>query len=101
MISLEMKDKDIKFSTPCHVTDGVQAKMFSNPEYLFDIKDYLKQHFNCNWGNIPDDDKQLNDKAFARKFGDMMSVYYLGNTKIWIYTQSDWKLTTILLPEEW
>jgi hypothetical protein len=67
----------------------------------------LIRHVSGDWGNICDDDKELNDHAIDD--GDrIMSAYTIEDaatrtekTKVWIITEADRSSTTILLPEEY
>ena len=61
----------------------------------------LDRHSSGDWGNVCEEDAQLNDEAV--KIGNrIMSVYTLdGGTKVWIITEWDRSATTILLPEEY
>jgi hypothetical protein len=61
----------------------------------------LDRHLSGDWGNVCEEDAQLNDEAV--KIGNrIMSVYTLdGGTKVWIITEWDRSATTILLPEEY
>ena len=68
---------------------------------------FLQRHLSGDWGDLCDEDKQLNDAAVANE-GDserqdrVLSAYHLTDqTKIWIITEWDRSVTTILLPEEY
>lgn len=61
----------------------------------------LDRHVGGDWGDICEEDKEENDKAL--EVGNrIMSVYTLENgTKVWIITEWDRSVTTLLLPEEY
>ena len=63
--------------------------------------DFLKRHASCDWGDVCDQDKALNDQAIDE--GDrLLSAYKTnGGVDIWIITESDRSVTTILLPSEY
>ena len=63
--------------------------------------DFLSRHVRGDWGEVCDEDKQLNDQAVTD--GDrLLSAYRtLKNTRIWIITEADRSATTLLLPEEY
>ena len=69
--------------------------------------EFLKRHIVGDWGNICDEDKKLNDAAIASEGdeelqGRVMSVYKTkAKDKIWIITEWDRSVTTILLPSEY
>jgi hypothetical protein len=62
---------------------------------------FLLRHAACDWGDVCEGDRQENE--FALKNGlRLFSVYHLENgTKIWIITEADRSVTTLLLPREY
>lgn len=62
---------------------------------------YLQRHLNGDWGDICDEDRRLNDDALASD-GRLFSSYKITPTlKIWIITEWDRSVTTLLLPDEY
>lgn len=68
---------------------------------------FLVKHVRGNWGEVCDEDKQLNDAAIAHE-GDeerqcrVLSAYTTrAGERIWIITEADRSVTTLLLPEEY
>ncbi|WP_432799647.1 hypothetical protein [Poriferisphaera sp. WC338] len=68
---------------------------------------FLLRHQTGDWGDLCDDDKQLNDEAIAhegdlKKQSRVLSAYVtkVGDT-IWIITEWDRSFTTLLLPSEY
>ena len=68
---------------------------------------YLTRHIRADWGDICQEDKELNDQAIkyegdADKQQRVLSAYKLttGET-IWIITEWNRSITTILLPDEY
>jgi hypothetical protein len=51
--------------------------------------EFLARHVNREWGDLSDDDRKLS--GYRTNAGD----------KIWIITESDRSVTTLLLPEEY
>lgn len=63
-------------------------------------RDFLSRHQQGDWGDIGPEDAAMNDHAFNN--GDRtFSVYALGNDRIWIITEHDHSVTTILVPEDY
>jgi hypothetical protein len=62
---------------------------------------YLMRHLDGDWGDLCDDDRRANDAAL--KSGDrLFSSYQVTPTlKLWIITEWDRSVTTLLLPEEY
>jgi len=63
--------------------------------------EYINRHLKGDWGDLCDEDKQTNQEALKHGFR-LMSAYILPTwVKIWIITEHDRSVTTILLPEEY
>jgi hypothetical protein len=61
---------------------------------------YLARHATGDWGELCAFDRQQN--AVALCTGQrVLSSYPVGEGKIWIITEADRSVTTILLPEEY
>lgn len=62
---------------------------------------FLNRHATGDWGEVSADDGQANEFALENGLR-IFSVYRLGDgTKIWIITEADRGVTTILLPSEY
>lgn len=60
----------------------------------------LDRHNSGDWGDLDDEDKTTNDEAV--KHGDrILSAYETDGGKIWIITEWDRSVTTVLLPSEY
>lgn len=72
-----------------------------------DPKIFLKKHLYGDWGDICNEDAQLNDEAVAHegepdKQQRVLSSYKTSkNETIWIITEYDRKISTILLPSDY
>lgn len=62
---------------------------------------YLRRHLDGDWGDLDDCDRRSNDAAL--KSGDrLFSSYQVTPTlKLWIITEWDRSVTTLLLPSEY
>lgn len=85
------------------MTNGIASLMDKNEyELLFKIglAGCIMKHQSGDWGDLCEEDKKEND--FAVDNGRrIFSAYELFGTKIWIITEWDRSVTTILLPEEY
>ena len=68
---------------------------------------FLARHMTGDWGELDADDKRANDEACAHegdleRQGRILSAYKtrLG-VKVWVITEFDRSVTTLLLPEEY
>ena len=79
-------------------TRGVMAHIEDNAGVIFP---YLKRHAKGDWGDACAEDKKTNEEAL--QIGNrLMSVYKLKDgKKIWIITEWDRSITTVLFPDEY
>lgn len=81
----------------CGVSDLVQRG-------LLDLKPYLDRHLAGDWGELDEADKKTNQRAL--KQGErLFSSYDIdcpeGETRLWIITECDRSVTTLLFPSEY
>lgn len=71
-------------------------------EYNDAPAEYLARHARGDWGDVPPEDAESNEAAL-RDDERVISAYTLPGTeqRIWIITEWDRSVTTILLPEEY
>jgi hypothetical protein len=62
--------------------------------------DYLARHATGDWGNLCAFDCRQNEIAL-REGLRVLSTYSVGERAVWIITEADRSVTTILLPEEY
>ncbi len=80
------------------MTQGVTAMIEEN--IGINLLIYLQRHQNGDWGNVCIEDKITNDEA--TKTGErVLSEYQLCGERIWIITEHDRSVTTILFPHEY
>ena len=87
-------------------TPGAQEVL---QEYQVNPFDLLNRHMRGDWGDVCAEDAQANDEAL--QIGTrLLSAYVLpppegsnlsANAKIWIITEADRSVTTLLLPSEY
>lgn len=77
-------------------THGVIERVSSE-----DIVLGLRRHLACDWGEVCEEDKELND--YAVKKGNRIHSAYLSKdgVRFWIITEADRSATTVLLPDEY
>jgi hypothetical protein len=62
---------------------------------------FLAQHASGNWGELDDKDKVENESSVEHGFRILSAYRLADDTRIWIITEADRSVTTILLPEEY
>jgi hypothetical protein len=75
------------------------------------VEEYLFRHEKGDWGELDPEDKERNDSAVSGYidantgktiYSRILSSYELpDSTKLWIVTEADRSVTTLLLPEEY
>lgn len=63
--------------------------------------EFVDRHVRGDWGDLSDDDRKANEQALID--GDrLLSAYHTSKgTKIWVITEADRSVTTILLPDDY
>ena len=65
-----------------------------------DLRLLLARHASGDWGDLDEDDRRENQRSL--RYGwRILSSYSVGEERIWIITEADRSVTTILLPEEY
>ncbi len=78
------------------ITEGASSKLAE-----CDVWNAFNRHANGDWGDLCDDDRELNDWGVYHN-ARLMSRYCTDDgTWFWIITEWDRSVTTILLPEEY
>lgn len=66
-----------------------------------DARAFLRRHVTGDWGNLSEADRQENDFSVTRSLR-ILSAYQLATAeRLWIITEADRSVTTLLLPSEY
>lgn len=79
------------------ITRGINAKMNKDIGFCKFIFDSIAMYRNCDWGDIPNDDKKMNDSAVKNNDDRIVARY----NDIYIITEYDRSVTTILFKREY
>jgi hypothetical protein len=60
----------------------------------------LQRHVTGDWGELGEADKQENELSVRKGFR-ILSAYGTGDRKLWVITEADRSVTTILRPDEY
>jgi len=63
--------------------------------------EFLTRHVNREWGDLSDEDRKENDYSLEHGFRLLSSYRTNAGEKLWIITESDRSVTTLLLPQEY
>ena len=87
-------------------TNGIARAMMLDHGFLEAVRECLERHCRGDWGDACEEARQQNDEALeAEKNGKLIdslfSVYDVDGTKIFIITEIDRSVTTVLFSEEY
>ena len=63
--------------------------------------EFLTRHVNREWGDIPDEDRRENEYSLEHGFRLLSAYKTNAGDRLWIITEADRSITTILRPEEY
>jgi len=83
------------------MTRGVNDLVAENTEFAKFVTESFRRHARGDWGDLSEEDKRENEYALG-KYLRLFSAYVKPPLrKIWIITEADRSVTTILFPEEY
>jgi len=83
------------------VTRGVADEMDANGSFARFVAQSLSRHAVGDWGCVCEEDRQENELSLREGYR-LLSAYKDGKLpKIWIITEWDRSVTTVLFPEEY
>ena len=82
------------------MTRAVHEKMNSDIDFAIGVLESFERYRSCDWGDLSESDQAENEHAL--KEGErIFAVYNIGKEKVYIITEHDRSVTTILFPEEY
>jgi hypothetical protein len=63
--------------------------------------EFLGRHLKGDWGEIPQEDKEENELSLREGFRLFSAYSTRTGTRLWVITEADRSVTTVLLPEEY
>jgi hypothetical protein len=63
--------------------------------------DFLSRHITGDWGDLEEEDRKENDLSVKKGFRILSSYKTNAGQKVWVITEADRSVTTLLLPEEY
>ena len=86
------------------LTKGIADQIEESKDFTVFVKKSLRRYITCDWGELDEDDKKLNDAALKNNDDRILAAYIPPEHpewKIWIITEWDHSATTILFPREY
>lgn len=83
------------------ITRGVNDLVADNKEFALFVLNSLQRHAKGDWGDLSEEDKKENEYSLNRRLRLLSAYERPPLPKIWIITEADRSLTTVLFPEEY
>ena len=83
------------------VTRGVNDKVADDARFSKFVIESLGRHVKGDWGDLGQEDKQENELSLKKNFRLLSAYERNGFPKIWIITEADRSVTTVLFPDEY
>ncbi len=70
-------------------------------QYAINALDLIQRHQSGDWGNVPPSDAEENMRSVENGWRILSSYAISDDQNLWIITEADRSVTTLLLPEEY
>lgn len=70
-------------------------------DFTYFLVRIINRHLNGDWGDLDEEDKAANDEALIEPYDRILSSYSFRGEKIWIITEWDRSVTTVLFPSDY
>ena len=82
------------------LTAGVNDRVADDEEFAKFVMQGMKRHAAGDWGNLSADDAKENEYSLKHQLRLLSAYEQEGLPKIWIITEADRSVTTVLFPDE-
>lgn len=82
-------------------TRSILDTMENNDKFYTEVMVAMNRYIKCDWGNLCDEDKEINDRAVKNDDDRILAAYNTSKGRIWIITEWDRSCTTVLFPNEY
>ena len=82
-------------------TRGVNDLVATNSEFTLFVMNSIGRHGRGDWGELSEEDKKENEYALGKHLRLFSAYERHPIPKIWIITEADRSVTTVLFPEEY
>ena len=83
------------------VSENVREALSESNKFTDEMLKILKKYCRQNWGDISEEEKQRNDKAYEYKNDSILAVYNTSEGKVYINANADRSKTDILFSTEY
>lgn len=91
------------FGAQIVLTAGINNKCRENPDFNSFIASCIERFKNKDWGELPAEDAEMNEAALGNEDDRLFAAYdnVWGGGKVYVITECDGSLTTILFADEY
>lgn len=82
-------------------TRTIYEKCLENENFLKEVQNAFNRYINCDWGDLCESDKKMNDYAIETSDNRILAKYNTSIKPIYIITEYDRSATTILFCSEY
>lgn len=90
-----------KFLGKLVMTRGINDCIADDKTFTKEVLKALLRYKNHDWGDLPEEDKRMNDEAIKNSNDRVLAAYETSQGKIYIITEYDRSYTTILFSHEY
>lgn len=83
------------------MTQGINNEVAKNEKFAKEISVCLKRYITCDWGEMCNEDKEMNDNALRTGTARVLAAYDTSEGRVYIITEHDRSATTILFADEY
>jgi len=83
------------------MTRGINDKVADNTQFAQFVTESLRRHAKGDWGDLSQEDRKENELSLKKGFRLLSAYERNGLPKIWIITEADRSVTTVLFPDEY
>ena len=83
------------------MTRGIADVIEKNMSFAKEVNEAFTKYQNCDWGITCEEDAEMNTEAVNNGDDRILAVYETCKGNIWIITEWDRSVTTILFPSEY
>lgn len=85
---------------PVVMTRGISSTMEGNLKFFMEVMTAFDRYKNCDWGDLCEEDRGANEYALRHDLR-LLGKYSTSEGPIYIITEWDRSVTTILFPDEY
>lgn len=82
-------------------TQSIYFKCYKDEKFSKEVKDAFERYIKCDWGDLNESDKEMNDSAVENNNDRILARYNTSIKPIYIITEYDRSMTTILFRDEY